>query len=44
MTENTRTSLIEKVLAWSTFLTVFVALYLALVYAPTEKTMGDVRE
>ncbi|KJR46230.1 Cytochrome c-type biogenesis protein CcmC, putative heme lyase for CcmE [Desulfosporosinus sp. I2] len=43
MTENTRTSLIEKVLAWSTFLTVFVALYLALVYAPTEKTMGDVQ-
>lgn len=43
MTENTRPSLIEKVLAWSTFLAVFVALYLALVYAPTEKTMGDVQ-
>ncbi len=43
MTENTRTSLMEKVLAWSTFLAVFGALYLVLVYAPTEKTMGDVQ-
>jgi len=41
--ESPRTELLEKVLAWSTFLVVFAALYLALVYAPTEKTMGDIQ-
>jgi len=34
---------LEKALAWSTFLSVVIALYLALVYAPTEKTMGDIQ-
>lgn len=43
MNENMRTNLLEKLFAWATFLAVFVALYLALVYAPTEKTMGDVQ-
>lgn len=33
----------EKVLAWATFLAIFVAAFLALVYAPTEKTMGNVQ-
>lgn len=33
----------EKILAWATFAAVLLALYLALVYAPTEKTMGDVQ-
>lgn len=33
----------DRVLAWATFISVFLALYLALVYAPTEKTMGDVQ-
>lgn len=43
MNESPRNKLVEKVLAWSTFLVVFAALYLALVYAPTEKTMGDIQ-
>lgn len=34
---------LELLLAWATFFTVFAAIYLALVYAPTEKTMGDVQ-
>ncbi|AGA68665.1 ABC-type transport system involved in cytochrome c biogenesis, permease component [Desulfitobacterium dichloroeliminans LMG P-21439] len=33
----------EKILAWATFITMFLALYMALVYAPTEKTMGDIQ-
>lgn len=33
----------EKLLAWFTFFSVWIALYLALVYAPTEKTMGDIQ-
>ena len=34
---------LELALGWLTFSSVLVALYLALVYAPTEKTMGDVQ-
>lgn len=33
----------EKILAWATFIALFLALYLSLVYAPTEKTMGDIQ-
>ncbi|GAB6171481.1 cytochrome c biogenesis protein CcsA [Paradesulfitobacterium aromaticivorans] len=33
----------EKLLSWLTFFSVWIALYLALVYAPTEKTMGDIQ-
>lgn len=43
MTKNTRTRLLEKILAWSTFIAMLAALYLALVYAPTERTMGDIQ-
>lgn len=38
-----RISILEKTLAWATFVAMFLALYLALVYAPTEKTMGNVQ-
>lgn len=33
----------EKILSWLTFLSLLIALYLALVYAPTEKTMGEIQ-
>ncbi len=33
----------DRLLAWLTFFSVLAALYLSLVYAPTEKTMGDVQ-
>ncbi len=43
MEKNRFTGWLEKILAWSVFLSVLLALYLALVYAPTEKTMGDIQ-
>ena len=43
MRDSRWASIGEKVLAWATFVAVLLALYLALVYAPTEKTMGDIQ-
>ncbi len=34
---------LETCLAWGTFISIFLALFLGLVYAPTERTMGDIQ-